>query len=205
MNPTSTSSVRESEAPGGFLDHPRAWLTGLWKRLEASRSLGLGAEMAFWLFLSLLPLAAVMGLVAASLLRATGARRTFPADSLPRATRELLFAELGRMSAWNGGQVGFWAGVVFIWLASSESIRSSMASRSRPRRRRVRGGKARTGHHGVPSIVDGGRAADGAWRGTRLACGASSEARRSRGRSRSSRASSGKSCASASGLSSRSR
>lgn len=75
--------------------------------------------MAFWLFLSLLPLAAVAGLVAAKLAAGNWSIAAPLLTSLPAATRELLHGELGKMAAWNGGKVGFWAGVMFIWLASS--------------------------------------------------------------------------------------
>lgn len=75
--------------------------------------------MAFWLFLSLLPLAAVAGVVAAKLAVGNWSIAAPLLDSLPGATRELLRGELGRMAAWNGGKVGVWAGVMFLWLASS--------------------------------------------------------------------------------------
>lgn len=88
-------------------------------RLDANRSLGLGAEMAFWLFLSLLPLAAVAGVAAAKLAMGNWSIAAPLLDSLPGATRDLLRSELGKMAAWNGGKVGVGAGVMFLWLASS--------------------------------------------------------------------------------------
>lgn len=103
----------------GFWQSPLGWLKCVWKRLDASRSLGLAAEMAFWLFLSMLPLAAVAGLVAAKLALDNGSIMTALLASLPLATREMVSGELGRVAAWNGGKVGFWAGITFIWLASS--------------------------------------------------------------------------------------
>ncbi|MEP7123612.1 MAG: YhjD/YihY/BrkB family envelope integrity protein [Byssovorax sp.] len=106
-------------AEDGFLASPRAWMRCLLTRLDANRTLGLGAEMAFWLFLSLLPLAAVVGVVAAKLAVGNWSIAAPLLDSLPGATRELLRAELGRMAAWNGGKVGLGAGVMFLWLASS--------------------------------------------------------------------------------------
>lgn len=98
---------------------PLAWVKCLLSRLDANRALGLGAEMAFWLFLSLLPLAAVAGVVAAKLAVGNWSIVAPVLNSLPGATRELLGAEMGRMAAWNGGQVGLSAGAMFIWLASS--------------------------------------------------------------------------------------
>ncbi len=96
-----------------------AWLRHLWKRLDASRTFGLGAEMAFWLFLSLLPLLAVAGLLAAKV--ALGSRAVMEPlmGALPQATRELVSQEFGKMAAWNGGEVGLSAGLMFLWLAST--------------------------------------------------------------------------------------
>ncbi|APR86567.1 Inner membrane protein YihY, formerly thought to be RNase BN [Minicystis rosea] len=98
---------------------PLAWVRCLWDRMGASRSLGLAAEMAFWLFLSLLPLSAVAGLVTAKLAWAHGSTAAPVIDSLPWATRELLRTELAKVAAWKGGQVGLVSGVMFFWLASS--------------------------------------------------------------------------------------
>lgn len=103
----------------GFWAHPLAWLGCAWARFDASRSLGLAAEMAFWLFLSLLPLAVVLGLITARLAVGNAAFAAPLLSSLPRATRELVSGELGRVAAWNGGQVGAGAGLMFVWLASS--------------------------------------------------------------------------------------
>jgi membrane protein len=106
-------------AQDGLLANPLAWIKCLLVRLDANRALGLGAEMAFWLFLSLLPLAAVAGVVAAKLAVGNWSVVAPLLDTLPTATRELIRNEMGRMAAWNGGQVGAGAGVMFLWLASS--------------------------------------------------------------------------------------
>jgi membrane protein len=98
---------------------PVAWVKCLLTRLDANRALGLGAEMAFWLFLSLLPLAAVAGVVAAKLAVGNWSIAEPVLNSLPGATRQLLSSEMGRMAAWNGGEVGLSAGATFVWLASS--------------------------------------------------------------------------------------
>ncbi|HEX7465171.1 MAG TPA: hypothetical protein VF309_00920, partial [Usitatibacter sp.] len=42
-----------------------AWLVAFVRQLDASRTTGMAAELAFWLFLALIPLAAVAGLVVA--------------------------------------------------------------------------------------------------------------------------------------------
>lgn len=98
---------------------PLAWARELWKRTGTNRSLGLAAEMAFWLFLSLLPLSAVAGLVTAKLAATHWSTLASLLESLPPAMRDLIAGELGRMAAWNGGKVGLSAGLVFVWLASS--------------------------------------------------------------------------------------
>lgn len=106
-------------AEDGFFAGPWPWIKSLLVRLDANRALGLGAEMAFWLFLSLLPLAAVVGVVAAKLAVGNWSVTAPLLDSLPNATRDLLRSELGQMAAWNGGKVGLGAGGMFLWLASS--------------------------------------------------------------------------------------
>jgi membrane protein len=104
----------------GFRAHPLGWLRCVYARLDRSRSFGLAAEMAFWLFLSLLPLAAVAGLVAARIsVQGASAKLAVLLDSLPATTRDLLTTELTKVAAWNGGQVGVGAAVMFVWLASS--------------------------------------------------------------------------------------
>jgi membrane protein len=113
------AAPRVNPVEAGFVASPVAWIKCLLTRLDANRALGLGAEMAFWLFLSLLPLAAVVGVVAAKLAVGNWDLVAPVLSSLPSATRTLLSTEMGRMAAWNGGEVGLGAGAMFIWLASS--------------------------------------------------------------------------------------
>lgn len=83
------------------------------------RTTGLAAETTFWVFLSLLPIAAVAGLVGARLaLRGQALPAAFE-TSLPPAMRELVERELMNVAAWNGGAVALPAAAVFVWLASS--------------------------------------------------------------------------------------
>ncbi len=110
---------KRTAAASDFALPSRSLARRLWLRLDAGRSLGLGAEMAFWLFLSLLPLAAVAGLLTAKLALGNESIMAPLLDSLPRATRDMVAQELGRVAAWNGGRVGFWSGLTFCWLASS--------------------------------------------------------------------------------------
>jgi membrane protein len=94
------------------------WLKDLYVRMDRARTFDLAAQTAFWLFLSLIPLAAVAGLVAARI--STDSDRLNPLlSSLPAATRTLIASELVQMSSWNGGTVSVTSAVVFVWLASS--------------------------------------------------------------------------------------
>jgi len=88
-------------------------------RLKNSRFLGLAAEMAFWLFMSLLPVAAVAGLITAKFASSSWSSTALLLGALPGTARTLISDELDRVSAWNGGQVGVGAAIMFIWLASS--------------------------------------------------------------------------------------
>jgi len=87
--------------------------------MNESRTLGLAAEVAFWLFFSLLPLAAVGGLVLARLAVSRGDLAVTMLGSTPPAARELVASQLGQVARWNGGAVGPLAAVVFVWMASS--------------------------------------------------------------------------------------
>ncbi|MFO0614137.1 MAG: YhjD/YihY/BrkB family envelope integrity protein [Polyangiaceae bacterium] len=91
----------------------------LLRRLGGDRTLSLAADMAFWLFLSLLPLAAVGGMIVAKIFATGYGAGSALLSTLPRSTSEIIERELARMAAWNGGQVGVGAALVFVWLASS--------------------------------------------------------------------------------------
>jgi len=93
------------------------WIKAFVREITAVRTTGMAAEMAFWLFLSLIPLAAVAALVAAKI-AVSSADATLVLDSLPPETRWLVARQLGHVAAWNGGSVGAPAVLVFFWLAS---------------------------------------------------------------------------------------
>jgi membrane protein len=95
------------------------WLVGLYEDLDRTRTFGLAAETAFWLFLSLIPLFAAAGLVAARISTANWDRLTPILATLPSFTRALIQQELDRVARWNGGAVGITGAAVFLWLASS--------------------------------------------------------------------------------------
>jgi membrane protein len=103
----------------GKLAHGASLAKELFKEMDKARTFGLAAETAFWLFLSLVPLAAVAGLLAAKLALANWQTVVPFFSELPPAARELVAKELGNVSAWGGGSVGITGVAVFIWLASS--------------------------------------------------------------------------------------
>jgi uncharacterized BrkB/YihY/UPF0761 family membrane protein len=102
------------------LSRAAAFARDVLARLDRARTLGLAAETAFWLFLSLVPLAAVAGVLAARLTtRGDWADAAPLVGSLPRAAQALLSVELRRLAAANGGSVGVGSAAVFLWLAST--------------------------------------------------------------------------------------
>ena len=105
----------QHHGPRALLD----WAKLVWCGMAESRTLGLAAEMSFWLFFSLLPLAAVGGLVLARLTVSRGDLAVTMLGSTPPAARDLVASQLGQVARWNGGEVGPLAAVVFVWLASS--------------------------------------------------------------------------------------
>ena len=108
-----------THAHDGRLKRLWIWAKLMFDNMSRSRSFGLAAEMAFWLFLSLIPLAAVLGLVAARFAASNSDAVAPLLQSLPGPTRTLIGGELGKVSAWNGGAVGLTAALTFVWLASS--------------------------------------------------------------------------------------
>lgn len=95
------------------------WGKIVFANLGRSRTLDIATEMAFWLFLSLLPIAAVAGFVAARFAMSDSGATSSLLSTVPPAVRELLTKELANVSAWNEGAVAPLAAGTFIWLASS--------------------------------------------------------------------------------------
>jgi membrane protein len=93
----------------------RAMLAGV----RRARTLGLAAEMSFWLFLSLVPLAAFTGLVAARTAMAHDDWLTLSLFSaMPPLARDLLARQVALVATWHSGVAPF-AVAMFLWLASS--------------------------------------------------------------------------------------
>jgi membrane protein len=87
--------------------------------MDRTRTLGLAAETAFWVFLSLLPLAAVMGVLAARLSLENWNAVVPLISSLPPAAQGLVLEQLEHLATERGGSWGLWGTLVFVWLASS--------------------------------------------------------------------------------------
>lgn len=95
------------------------WLRELYDDLDHSRTFGLAAETAFWLFLSLIPLLAVAGLVAARFTTKNWDQLTPVLGALPESTRALIRSELDKVAHWKSGAVGITGAATFVWLAST--------------------------------------------------------------------------------------
>jgi membrane protein len=103
------------------LRHARdeSWLKSMLAGIGRARTLGLAAEMSFWLFLSLVPLAVIAGFVAARIATAHLGLLWSGLDALPTPVRDMLIKQIRQVAAWNGGTVAPIAALTFVWLASS--------------------------------------------------------------------------------------
>jgi membrane protein len=84
-----------------------------------ARTLGLAAEMSFWIFLALVPLAAIAGFVAARLATAHSRLLWDALGATPAPVRELLVRQVARVAALRGGTFAPAAAGTALWLASS--------------------------------------------------------------------------------------
>jgi membrane protein len=87
--------------------------------LGRARTFGLAAEMSFWLFLSLVPLAAIAGMAAAKLALANEWLGVAALSSVPPEVRDMITRQVEAVAAWHGGTVAPLAAGTFLWLASS--------------------------------------------------------------------------------------
>jgi membrane protein len=74
--------------------------------------------MSFWLFLALVPLAAVGGLVGARLAKSRPWLGESLLSSVPPQAHDLLTRQVGRVASWHGGAVAPLAAATFVWAAS---------------------------------------------------------------------------------------
>jgi membrane protein len=87
--------------------------------IARARTLGLAAEMSFWLFLAIVPLAAVAGYVAARLATGHDWLASALLEAVPSQVRDLLATQVERVAAWHGGALAPVAAATFVWAASS--------------------------------------------------------------------------------------
>ena len=95
------------------------WAKVMFASMSRSRTFGLAAELAFWMFISLIPLAAVAGLIVARLAMTDHQAAIAILHGVPPSMRQLIKTQLAQVSAWNGGTVAPLAALTFVWLASS--------------------------------------------------------------------------------------
>jgi uncharacterized BrkB/YihY/UPF0761 family membrane protein len=87
--------------------------------LTCRRTLGLAAEMSFWVFLSLVPLLAVGGFVAARVATSHPWQALSAMQAVPTPVKELVMREADHIASWRGGAVAPIAAATFVWLAST--------------------------------------------------------------------------------------
>ncbi|HEY6459525.1 MAG TPA: YihY/virulence factor BrkB family protein [Polyangiaceae bacterium] len=87
--------------------------------MDRKRTLGLAAEVSFWVFLSLVPLAAVASYVAARIASTHSWITSSTMASVPPQMREMLTTQVQQVAAWRGGAFAPVALATAVWLASS--------------------------------------------------------------------------------------
>jgi membrane protein len=95
------------------------WLRSAVKGIVRARTFGLAAEMSFWLFLALVPLAAVAGLVVARVAMSEMGIFGSLLSSVPPSVQALIAEQVERVAAWHGRTVAPAAAALFVWLAST--------------------------------------------------------------------------------------
>ncbi len=104
---------------GGPRSWNRAWVVPMGRGISRARTHGLAAEMSFWLFLSLVPLAAVGGLVVARLVESGGPVADAFLAAVPPDAREVIRQPVERVAAWHGSTVAPIAVLTFVWIAAT--------------------------------------------------------------------------------------
>jgi membrane protein len=87
--------------------------------VSRARTLGLAAEMSFWVFLALVPLAAVAGFAAARVATSHDWLGSSLLASVPASAHALVNQQVEQVAAWRGSTVAPLAALTFLWLASS--------------------------------------------------------------------------------------
>jgi membrane protein len=96
----------------------REWVRQMMHGMAQARTFGLAAEMSFWLFLSLVPLAAVGGLIAARFASQHVMAGPLLA-SMPPEVGKLIRDQVSRVANWQGRTVAPVAVGSFVWLGAS--------------------------------------------------------------------------------------
>ena len=117
MKPKLPILLHPLHAPA-WVVRAREWIDPMMRGISRARTLGLAAEMSFWLFLSLVPLAAVAGLVAARL-ATRGSLGAGLLSSVPPDVRKMIETEVHQVANWQGSTVAPLAVGMFLWLAAS--------------------------------------------------------------------------------------
>ncbi|MGH7270737.1 MAG: YihY/virulence factor BrkB family protein [Polyangiaceae bacterium] len=98
----------------------RGWIVPVARGIARARTLGLAAEMSFWLFLSLVPLAAIAGLLAARVVQNSHAAAAAALSAVPRAAREMVEGQVEHLASLpSGGTIAPASLITFVWLASN--------------------------------------------------------------------------------------
>jgi membrane protein len=103
----------------GPLARALGWLKRFADDFARARTFGVAAEMSFWLFLSLVPLAAVAGMAAARLALSHQWLGASAFASVPPEVRDLIAGQVEAVAGWHGATVAPLAAVTFLWLGSS--------------------------------------------------------------------------------------
>jgi membrane protein len=101
------------------LSHFATWVRLIASGIRRARTLGLAAEVSFWVFLALVPLAAVTGLVAARVAMSRPWLTTSLVSSVPPSVRALVAGQVEQVAAWQGRTVAPLGLMIFVWLASA--------------------------------------------------------------------------------------
>lgn len=86
---------------------------GIWSR---------AAELAFWMFVSLLPLAVMAALLVSRLVHTDSPAGAPLLEALPRNVRDLLRGELERVSTWRAAPIALLAALSFLWSSSNAAL-----------------------------------------------------------------------------------
>lgn len=116
MSPAPAVSAHEPEGRA-LVGLP--FVQRLFVRLRAHGLSRHAAELAFWSFLALLPLAVMAALLVSRLVHTDTPAGVALLEALPRNMRELLRGELDRVALWHAAPVTLVAGVTFLWLSSN--------------------------------------------------------------------------------------